>query len=220
MAPPDPKRAILRLAAFAVALVAIFAAVLVLVARSPHEVERAADGAGAWAPIAFVALCVALTLAFFPFPLIAAAGGALFGTLEGTLLSILGGSLGALLAFLVARHAAGDAIRPLVRRRRRLRLLLEGVERRGFVAVLYVRIAPGIPRDLASYAFGLTRVGTAAFTGATVIGTAPRAFAYCALGGSLGSLDSTQSVVAIATLVAFGVLGLVLVRRDLGRRPA
>ena len=50
---------------------------------------------------------------------------------------------------------------------------------------------------------------------ATVIGIAPRAFAYTALGGSLGSLDSTESVVAIATLVAMGVLGLVLVRRDL-----
>jgi uncharacterized membrane protein YdjX (TVP38/TMEM64 family) len=202
---------ILRLAALALALAVVFAAVLVLVARSPEEIGRAADGAGAWAPVAFVALCVGLTLAFFPFPLVAAAGGVLFGTLEGTLLSILGAGIGALLAFLVARHAAGEAVRPLVGER--LRRLLEAVERRGFVAVLYARIIPGVPRDLANYAFGLTRVAAGAFLAATVLGIAPRAFAYSALGGSLGHLDSTESVVAIATLVAIGVLGLVLARR-------
>lgn len=189
---------------------------LVLVARSPEEIGRAADGAGAWAPVLFVALCVGLTLAFFPFPLVAAAGGVLFGTLEGTLLSILGGSVGALLAFEIARHLAADSARSLVGER--LRPLLEAVERRGFVAVLYARILPGVPRDLANYAFGLTRVGAGAFVAATVIGIAPRAFAYTALGGSLGSFDSAQSIAAIATLVAIGVLGLVLARRDIGRR--
>ena len=129
---------------------------LVLVARSPEEIGQAADGAGAWAPVLFVALCVGLTLAFFPFPLVAAAGGILFGTLEGTLLSILGGVLGALLAFTIARHVAADAARSLVGDR--LRRLLEAVERRGFVAVLYARIFPGIPRDVVNYGFGLTRV--------------------------------------------------------------
>ena len=208
-----PRAPLARVIAFAVALAVAFAAVLALVARSPGEIQRAADGAGAWAPIAFVALCVGLTLAFFPFPLVAAAGGVLFGTLEGTLLSILGGSLGAVAAFLIARHGAHDAAQSLVGDR--LGRLQAAIERRGFVTVLYARIVPGVPRDLANYAFGLTRVTLGAFLAATVLGIAPRAFAYTALGGSLGSFDTTESVLAIATLVAMGVLGLVLVRRDL-----
>ncbi len=203
-----------RLAAFALALAVVFVVVLVLVARSPAEIQRAADDAGTWAPLAFVALCTGLTVAFFPFPLVAAAGGILFGTLEGTLLSTLGGSAGAVLAFLIARYGARGAAQALVGDR--ARGIQEAIGRRGFVAVLYARIVPGVPRDLANYAFGLTRVGLGAFAAATVIGIAPRAFAYTALGGSLGSLDSTESVVAIATLVATGVLGLVLLRRDLG----
>jgi uncharacterized membrane protein YdjX (TVP38/TMEM64 family) len=205
----------MRVAAFAVSLAVVFTAVLVLVARSPAQIGSAAAGADAWAPALFVALCVGLTLAFFPFPLVAAAGGVLFGTLEGTLLSIVGGSSGALLAFLIARHTASEQARALVGDR--LRRVLEAVERRGFVSVLYARIVPGVPRDLANYAFGLTRVRMAPFFAATVIGIAPRAFAYTALGGSLGKLDSRESVVAIATLVALGALGLVLARRDLGR---
>lgn len=207
-APRDP---LVRIAAFAIGLAAVFVAVLVLVARSPQEIQRAADGAGALAPVAFVALAVALTLAFFPFPLVAAAGGVLFGTLEGTLLSILGGSVGAMLAFLVARYAAHDAVESLAGER--LRRVQETVARRGFVAVLYARIVPGVPRDVANYVFGVTPVGFAAFTAATVVGIAPRAFAYTALGGSLGSFDSTESIAAIATLVGMGVLGLVLVLR-------
>ncbi len=211
-----PREALARVVGFAIGLTAVFVAVLVLVARSPQEIQRAADGAGAWAPIAFLALCVALTLAFFPFPLVAAAAGVLFGTLEGTLLSILGGTIGALLAFLIARYAAHDAVEALAGER--LRRFQEAVARRGFVAVLYARIVPGVPRDVANYAFGLTDVGFAAFAAATLIGIAPRAFAYTALGGSLGNFDSTESIVAIATLVGMGVLGLALVRRDLGAR--
>ena len=210
-----PRGPIARLAVFALVLASVFVAVLALVARSPEEIGRAADGAGAWAPIAYVALCAGLTLAFFPFPLVAAAGGVLFGTFEGTLLSILGGSIGAVLAFLLARYGASASVQALVGDR--LARLQDAIERRGFVAVLYARIVPGVPRDLANYAFGLTRVGIGAFTAATVIGIAPRAFAYTALGGSLGSFDSTESVLAIATLVAMGLLGLALLRMDVMR---
>lgn len=206
----------LRLGAFAVALIALFAVVALVVARSPDEIRRAADEAGDWGPVVFVALCIGLTLAFFPFPLVAAGGGLLFGTVEGTILSTIGGTIGALLAFLIARYVAADAVGRLAGER--LRRLQDAIERRGFVAVLYARIFPGVPRDLANYLFGVTRVGAAPFTLATLIGIAPRAFAYTTLGGQLGSFDSTESIVAIATLVAMGLLGIVLVRRDIGRR--
>ncbi len=210
------RRPAATIAAFVAALLAVFAGVALLVARSPAEIQRAADDAGALAPVAFVALCVGLTLAFFPFPLVAAAGGLLFGTLEGTVLSVLGGTVGAMLAFLIARYVASDAVGRLAGQR--LERLQAAIARRGFVAVLYARIFPGVPRDVANYVFGITRVGAGAFTLATLIGIAPRAFAYTALGGQLGSLDSTESIVAIATLVGMGVLGIVLVRRDLAAR--
>ncbi|MBA3328365.1 MAG: TVP38/TMEM64 family protein [Solirubrobacterales bacterium] len=202
----------LRLVVFAATLAAVFLVVLALVARSPEEIQRSADEAGAWAPVAYLALCTGLTLAFFPFPLLAAASGVLFGTAEGTALSTVGSTIGAVLAFLIARHAASGAVESLIGER--LRGVQDAVARRGFVAVLYARIFPGVPRDAANYAFGLTRVTLVAFTTATVIGVIPRAFAYTALGGSLGDFDSTESIVAISTLAAMGVLGLVLVRRD------
>lgn len=203
----------LRLGAFAGVLGAVFLVVLLVVARSPGEVRDTVDAAGPIAPPAFVLLGASLTCAFFPFPLIAAASGLLFGVAAGTALSIVAGVLGAVAAFLLARAGAAGAVEELAGER--LAGLQEAVARRGFVAVLYARIVPGVPRDLANYAFGLTRVTLGAYTAATLLGIAPRAFAYTALGGSLGDLDSPESIVAIALLVALGVLGLVLVRRDL-----
>jgi uncharacterized membrane protein YdjX (TVP38/TMEM64 family) len=205
----------LRLGAFAGVLGAVFLVVLLVVARSPGEVRDTVDSAGAIAPLAFVTLGAGLTCAFFPFPLVAAASGLLFGVAAGTALSIVAGVLGAVAAFLLARAGAAGAVEELAGER--LAGLQGAVARRGFVAVLYARIVPGVPRDLANYAFGLTRVTLGAYAAATVLGIAPRAFAYTALGGSLGDLDSPESIVAIALLVAMGVLGLVLVRRDLRR---
>ena len=215
---PERRAVLLRLGALAALASVGFALVLVLMGRSVDDVRSTVDDAGAWAPVAFVALMVVLTCAFLPFPVMAAAGGLVFGVAEGTALSVLGGTLGALLAFLLARTVAGDAVRDLAGER--LERLQLAVEERGFVAVLYARIFPGVPRDLSNYAFGLTRVGIAPFGAATVLGIAPRAYAYVALGGSLGSFDSTQSIVAIGLLVAMGLLGLVLVRRDVRRTRA
>ncbi len=209
------RRALLRLAGLAAAAALAFVLAVALLGRSTEDVRATVDGAGAWAPVLYVVLVAVLTCAFFPFPLMAAAGGLVFGIAEGTAFSVLGGSIGALVAFVLARTVAGEAIAGLAGER--LERLQHAVEKRGFVAVLYARIFPGVPRDLSNYAFGLTRVGIVAFGVATAIGTAPRAYAYVALGGSLGSFDSTQSIVAITLLVAMALLGIVLVRADVAR---
>jgi uncharacterized membrane protein YdjX (TVP38/TMEM64 family) len=92
--------------------------------------------------------------------------------------------------------------------------------------VLYARIAPGVPYTLVNYAAGLTPVALRSFAAATAIGVAPRAFAYTALGGSLGDLGSPEAVVAIGVLVGMALVGVLLARRDLtrgrtaARRPA
>lgn len=191
--------------------------VLLLVGHGIGDVRRAVDSLGPWAEVGFVALVALLTCAFFPFPVMAAAAGLLFGTLSGTLLTITGGTLGACAAFLIARRFGAGPVAALAPER--LRRFLDAVGRRGFVAVLYLRIFPGVPRDLANYLCGLTAVRFPAYAAATLIGISPRAYAYVALGGSIGDpLGSPQAFAATAVLVAMALLGLFLVRRDLAGR--
>ena len=203
--PPARRLAWLRLAAFALALAAAFAVVALTIGH-----DR--DALGSPPALAFIALIAALTCAFFPFPIMAAVAGVLYGTAEGTLICLTGGTIGALLAFGIARSAGAGPVAALADAR--LRRLLDRIGERGFSAVLLLRAFPGIPRDVVNYLCGLTPVRWRDFAAATALGTAPRAYAYTALGGSLGDLGNPQSIVAVSVLAAMALLGIWLFRRS------
>ena len=205
-----PGAARLRLAALAVLAGGLFAVVALTGSVSPGRVRDAIDPLGPVAVPGFIVVSALLTCALFPGPLLAGASGLLFGTALGTPVSIAAATLGAVLAFSIARFLAHDAVDALAGRR--LRGVQEWIERRGFWAVLYARIAPGVPYSLLNYVAGVTRVRLLAFAAATAIGVAPRAFAYTALGGSLDDLGSPEALVAIALLVAMAVGGAVALR--------
>jgi uncharacterized membrane protein YdjX (TVP38/TMEM64 family) len=209
-----PGAARLRLVALAAVVGGLFALVALSGGISPGRVRDAIDPLGAAAVPAFILVSALLTCALFPGPLLAAASGLLFGTALGTPVSIVAATLGAVIAFSIARWVAHDAVEALAGRR--LRGVQAWIERRGFWAVLYARIAPGVPYTLVNYVAGVTRVRLAAFAAATAIGVAPRAFAYTALGGSLDDLGSPEAIVAIALLVLMALGGAVAWRAEGG----
>jgi uncharacterized membrane protein YdjX (TVP38/TMEM64 family) len=202
----------LRLGALAVGLVAAFALVAGFGDLSAGRVRDWVQDAGVWAPVAFVAISAALTVAFFPGPLLAGASGLLFGTALGFPLSLTAAVLGASAAFLIARAVGRDAAERVAGPR--VGALREAVGRRGFLAVLYARILPGVPYSLVNYGAGLTTIPLRVFAAATALGAAPRAFAYTALGGSLDDLGSPEAIVAIAVLVVMAAGGLIAFRRS------
>ena len=204
-----------RVAAFVVALGAVFVTVASSGGLSSDRVRDAIDPLGAAAVPGFVIVSALLTCALFPGPLLAGASGLLFGTALGTPVAIAAATLGATLAFCIARHFAHDAVHTLTPER--VRPLQDWIERRGFWAVLYARIAPGVPYSLVNYAAGLTRVRLLAFAAATALGVAPRAFAYTALGGSLDNLASPEAIVAYVALVVMALTGVVLLRAERAR---
>jgi uncharacterized membrane protein YdjX (TVP38/TMEM64 family) len=212
---PTRRVAALRLAVLAAILAACVATLALSGSLSAGRVRDWVDGYGAAGPLVFIAVSASLTVVLFPGPVLAAASGLLFGTALGTPVSIVSATLGAALAFSLSRWWAHDAVVALAGPR--LAALRAWVGRRGFLTVLYARIAPGVPYTLVNYAAGLTPVALRSFVAATAIGVAPRAFAYTALGGSLGNLRSPEAYVAVAVLVLMALVGLVLGRRDLAR---
>jgi uncharacterized membrane protein YdjX (TVP38/TMEM64 family) len=208
----------LRLATLVLAVGGAFAVVALSGSLSPDRVRDWVDGLGPLGPALFVPISAALTVALFPGPLLAAASGLLFGTALGTAVSIVAATLGATLAFCLARWWASDAVESLAGPR--LSALRALVGRRGFASVLYARIAPGVPYSVVNYAAGLTPVLLRSFVAATAIGVAPRAFAYTALGGTLGDLRSPQAIVAVAVLVVMALVGLAFAARDARRARA
>jgi uncharacterized membrane protein YdjX (TVP38/TMEM64 family) len=212
---PRARRAArLRLAALALLLGAIF--VVATLTDSLPDAERIrdrADGLGLAGPLVFVPASVALSCLFVPGPVLAASAGLLFGTAGGTAVALVAAVAGALVQMSISRRLAGDAALTLLPAR--ARRIDELVEHNGFLAVLYVRLTPGLPYTLANYVAGLTSLRLREMAAGTALGAAPRTFAWVALGGSLGDLSAPEAKVAIGLLVVFGLAGLVLARRQL-----
>jgi uncharacterized membrane protein YdjX (TVP38/TMEM64 family) len=205
----------LRLLTLALLVGSAFLVVALSGSVSADGVRDRVDGLGAAGPLLFIPISAGLTVALFPGPLLAGASGLLFGTALGTPVSIVSATLGATLAFCLSRWWAHDAVQELAGPR--LSALRAWVGRRGFLSVLYARIAPGVPYSLVNYAAGLTPVLLRSFVAATAIGCAPRAFAYTALGGSLGDLGSPEAIVAVVVLVLMAVGGAAFGGRDVLR---
>jgi uncharacterized membrane protein YdjX (TVP38/TMEM64 family) len=195
----------LRLGGLVIALASAFVIIAVSGSLSADKVRGWMDGYGAAGPIVFLLVAAALNCMGFPGPLLAGAAGLLFGTALGTPVAIVSATLSAVAACLIARFVAGDAIERLGGMR--IRQLARLVERRGFLSTFYVRLLPGVPFTIYNYAVGLTRVSVVAFGLATLIGCAPRTFAYVALGGSFGDFANPTTIIAIAILVVMAIAG-------------
>lgn len=208
------RRALLRLGAAVAVLLAVFVAVRVSgVAPSAKRIERWVDGLGIFAPAIFVVAGIGLNCLFVPLPVLAGAAGLVFGTVEGTALGVLVVASAATVHLLVGRHLAGASAEVLLGRRGAA--VADFLERRGFWAVLYIRLVPGLPFNSLNYAAGLSRLPARDMFAGTGLGFAPRTFAYAAVGGSISNVGSTETKVAIAIGVAMAVVGAVLARRQI-----
>jgi uncharacterized membrane protein YdjX (TVP38/TMEM64 family) len=208
------RRALLRIAGAVLLLVAIFVTARVAgLSPSAERIERWADGLGVFGPPLFVAAGVALNCLFVPIPVLAAAAGLAFGTAGGTLIGILVAGASATTHLMIGRHLSGDAIRSLMGRRGEA--VAGFLSRRGFWAVLYVRLIPGVPFNTLNYAAGLSRLRARDMFAGTALGFAPRTFAYAALGGSISNLGSPEAKVAIVVGAVMAVAGALLARRQI-----
>ena len=208
-----------RLALFVALLAALFLAATLSGERPDAErIRDWGEGLGAVGPLVFIPLSAVLSSLFVPGPVLAGAAGLLFGTALGTPVALASATLAACIQQLAGRHVAGRQVATLLPER--VRRIDDFLERRGFVAVLYVRLTPGVPYVLANYGAGLTRLRVRDMAAGTAVGALPRTFAYVALGGSLDDLGRPEAIAAMALLVVVAIAGLVLARRQMAAERA
>jgi len=217
--PTSLERATRRAAGLRVAVLVV-AGVALFVAATTSGVFPSSESIRGWiapwgplAPLLFVVLSVLLSSTFVPGPVLAGAAGLLFGTVAGLPLSVTAAVCAAVTQMLLGRHIARRQVEALLPEG--ARRYDELLERRGFLAVVWLRLVPGLPDTPVNYAAGLTRVKVWHIAAGTLVGGFPRAFAYVSLGGSFDDLGSTEARVAIVVLVVTGLVGLFLSRRPL-----
>lgn len=204
-----------RFGLLAAVVIGLFVAFFVLGGPNRQDVENLIESAGIAAPVLFVVLYVVASILVFPGAVLTAAGGLIFGTWWGTLLSVIGASLGAAAAFEIGRWLGRDQVERISGER--ISRFDDWLGRRGFSAVLYVRLIPVFPYNLINYAAGVTGVRRRDYLVATAVGIVPGTFAYAALGGNLSDPTSPEFIAAVVLVVVLAVGGP-LVNRALRRR--
>ena len=206
----DRLRAILRLLAFAIILVAV--GVLIQhyagdVLRDPATLAaqlRAAPGV-AFVFVLIYAVATSLALPATPFTLV---GGVVFGVAEGALLNWVAALLGATGSFLLARWLGADAVRVLLgRHAHRLDWLSA---RTSTATILRLRLIPIVPFDGLSVAAGLARVPMRTFVVGTAVGIIPGTVIYTWFARSLFEGTTAASRTAFLQLLAAGTLLVIL----------
>lgn len=210
----DVARARTRLVALTVLLSFAGLGLVVWLALDAEALADRVDDLGLAAGLVLVALGALLVAAMFPAGLLAAAAGFALGTAYGTPVALLGATAGATLCAVIGRAVGTPAARHAFGAR--VERLAVWFEARSLRSVIVFRLVPGLPFNASSYVLGFTTIGLANIALGTLIGFAPRCFAYVALGGSLRDLGSPEAKLALALSVLLAVLVTVVPRLVLG----
>lgn len=158
---------------------------------NPQELLRSAlewvNGLGTVGAIAFIAIYIAATVAFFPGSILTLGAGVLFGVGLGSLYVFLGATLGATAAFLVGRYLARDWVSQKIEGNTKFHAIDEAVGREGFKIVLLTRLSPVFPFNLLNYAYGVTGVSLKDYVLAS-IGMIPGTIMYVYIGSLAGNI--------------------------------
>jgi membrane protein DedA with SNARE-associated domain len=143
-------------------------------------------------------------------------GGLALGLVPGALATLVGMTAAACAQLLLGRRLTRPS-RAAVRLpgAHRLQQALQG---RGWLAVVVLRLAPG-PFSEANPAAGLTPLRVRSMAVGTLVGGAPKALGWAALGLGASHLPAAPALV-IATAVAAGLTLTVVWLRRRGQRPA
>ncbi len=180
----------------AFALLAAAALVFLPVPDWVGAIRTWSAGLGWVAPIGFVLIYVFATLALLPVPVLAIAGGLVFG-LWAFPIVLVGATCAAALSFLVARHAVrGRLVRSLALRPN-LRTVDAAIAADGWRTVALLRIAPTAPLWIQPWLLGTTSVASGPFVVATAAGVAPGALLAVSIGAFAGAAISGSGTVPL-----------------------
>lgn len=203
-----PLRRVLLLAAIIVA-----ATVVVLTVPIPDVdgLRALVEQAGWWGPVGFVAGYAALTLAPVPKNVLSIAAGVLFGFGPGLGIVYCAALLGASAAFWLGRALGRDAVEKFTGTR--VEKVDAVLSKRGFPAIVGVRLVPVLPFTAINYSAGLTALGWWPYFLGTMLGILPGTVSFLAL-GAFGLEFGWPAQVATAALGLLTLAGLIVAVRS------
>jgi len=196
-----------RALAIVVGITVLIAAATWLPLPTPVQMRDWAESVGPWFPLAFLGTHVLATVVPLPRTAFTLAAGLLFGPVLGVPIAVVASTASAVLAMLLVR-AAGWQLNRLVRHRS-IDTVDERLSKRGWLAILSLRLIPAVPFSAINYAAGASTVRLLPYTLATVGGLLPGTAAVVILGDALAGHPSPLLLLVSLCTASLGVTGLV-----------
>lgn len=179
-----------------------------------HELVQCIRGLGLIAPIIiFVLFAVQAALPIFPYIILAAAGGIIFGFELGLFLAWSGALTGACLAYWICRIIGYQRLSDYLERRWQYRIPALNPSA-SFWTIVAARIIPLIPTPLINLVAAVSGVPFWTFFASSAIGKIPTAVLYTGLGLALFSVKEIETILyLLGGLILLAVLLHYLARR-------
>jgi uncharacterized membrane protein YdjX (TVP38/TMEM64 family) len=197
-----------RTVATVVGITVLVAVALLVPLPTPVELRDWAQSAGPWFPLAFLLAHIVMTVVPVPRTAFTLAAGLLFGPAWGVVIAVAASTASAMIAMLLVR-AAGWQLNRLVRHRS-IDRVDESLRKRGWPAILSLRLIPVLPFSAINYAAGASAVRVLPYGVATLAGLLPGTAAVVILGDALAGHPSPLLGLVSLCIGALGVAGLVI----------
>ena len=152
---------------------------------------------------------VQIIICIIPGQALQIAAGYLYGFWLGFLLSIIGAFLGSIIVFYLAQFLGHDAMHILFGQRKVNDMLAKINSKRGMMLVFIIFLIPGIPKDLCTYAAGISEMKIKPFLILSLIARSPGMMCSLAIGRQVMHGNYTSAIVIaviVVILFIFGVL--------------
>lgn len=165
---------------------------------TPEIVRNYILSFGIYGPLLFLLASALRPLMFFPITVFYLASGLAFGAFWGGIIATAGAIISALVAHIVA-DKVGIGFFPM-RWRSRICAVSERLEKNVLRNVILIRFIPMVSFDLISYSAGLAKIRLRTFLFGSMIGIAPRVFAYTYVGANIVDVRDPRFWIAMGVL--------------------
>lgn len=137
------------------------------------------------------------------------AAGLLYGFWAGFLISLIGAIAGTIVTYYLAQFLGKDALHVLFGKRHVEDYLNKINSKKGYILVFLIYLIPGVPKDLCSYAAGLSDMKLKAFLILSTVGRSPGMMGSLLIGKEIGEGNYiTVFIIGIVAIIFF-IFGII-----------
>ncbi len=188
---------------------------LIKFVSKPEKFRNWVNENGVLSRLAFIGMVVfQVVIAIVPGEPFEIGAGYAFGIIEGTLLCIIGVMLGSIIIFYLVRKWGIKVVEIFfpIEKIRSLKFL-QNTKRLNLITFI-VFFIPGTPKDLLSYAVGLTEINFSYWLFVSTVARFPSVVTSAAGGSALGSQKYTLAIIVFSVTLALSGIGLLIYKKN------